>query len=76
MNEKSLEEIQAEMAAGVKTPEELDHAADLARTIAERVMFSLGVKGYKIDPMNVRHVILRETIQGVAQDVLLFGPNA
>lgn len=57
----------------VKTAEELDKAAEVSRNIADRVMLSLKMKGYKVDPLSVRAVVLRETIQGIAQDALLFG---
>ena len=56
-----------------KTGEELDRAADMARNIADRVVLSLRARGYKVEDGTVKTVMLKETIQGVAQDVLVYG---
>jgi hypothetical protein len=61
------------MMQGAKGPDELDHAADLARNIADRVILSLRGQGYAMEETKVKTVLLRETIQGVAHDALLYG---
>lgn len=61
------------MSLGTKTPRELDEAAARARRMTERVLFSLKLGGFTLDPNAARTVTLRETMQGVLQDDLLFG---
>lgn len=56
-----------------KSGEELDSAAKLAKNIADRVIFTLRLRGMALEEFRPGTIVLRETVQGIAQDVILYG---